>query len=81
MAKKPVTVFITKTKHKKQPFTVRIEQGKTDTILSQRYVNPFSAKRGALRKLRARTQHAHPFDPAPMKWVTPEMREIRFSMN
>lgn len=56
MAKKSVKVTITKTKHKgKQKYAVRIEQGKTDLLLSQRYTRPHSAERGALRKLDART--------------------------
>jgi hypothetical protein len=50
MAKKYV-VFITKTAHKDQPFTVRIEGGKTDEILSQRYIDVKGAVRGAQRKI------------------------------
>ena len=92
MAKKkqPVVVTITKGKHKTQPYTVRIEGGKTDTILSQRYTRLHSAKIGALRKL-----DAHTITSAVMPgvggnpgrgwgytggyaWQTPDGREIQF---
>lgn len=81
MPKKPIAVTITQTKHKgKQVWTARIEQGKTDTILSQRFASPWSAKRGVRRKLDARTQHVNPMDPEPTIWITPEGREIVFTV-
>lgn len=52
---KPVIIEIKKTRHKTQPYTVRIEQGKTDIILSQRYVSKEAARRGGMRKLNACT--------------------------
>lgn len=70
--KKPVTVEIKKTRHKGlQRFTVRIEGGKVDTILAERYTRKSSAKRGALRKLDAII--------APNgEWYMPDGREIVF---
>jgi len=56
MAKKYV-VFITKTAHKVQPFKVRIEGGKTDLDLSQRYVDVKGAVRGAKRKFDTSKPH------------------------
>lgn len=57
MAKKPIEVIITKGKHKTQPYTVTIDPpGKAEsTKLRQRYVSAFTARRGALRHLKART--------------------------
>ena len=48
-----IIVETKKTKHKSQPYSVRIEQGVTDTILSQRYTSYWSGERGARRKLNA----------------------------
>lgn len=56
MSKKtPVTVTISETRHKKQPFTVTIDKpGKAEPyVLKQRYSRKDAAERGALRNLEA----------------------------
>lgn len=79
--KKPVVVTITEGKHKTQPWSVRIEQGKTDTILSQRYTRLHSAKMGALRKLKAKTELGNSVNillrPMQSAWYV-EGRPIQF---
>ncbi|TXH50989.1 MAG: hypothetical protein E6Q97_19290 [Desulfurellales bacterium] len=51
---KSIVVTITKTKHKKQPYLVRIDMpGKgPDTKIEERYSQAGSAKRGSLRLLK-----------------------------
>lgn len=89
MAKKKTVVTITKTRHKgKQRFSVRIEGGKTDMILSQRYTRLHDAKKGALRKLHAHTIPDDPKRPGhpgsewnytgDYHWQTPDGRRIEF---
>lgn len=53
--KKPCRVEITRTNHKDQPFVVTIDKpGKTEPYkLKQRYSTRWSAKRGAIRNLKA----------------------------
>ena len=47
---KTTTINITRTKHKKNPFEVRVEDGKTDIMLAQRFASYFSARRAVERK-------------------------------
>ena len=58
-SKAPCNVYITQTRHKDQPYTVAIHRaGKAEPIkLQQRYVSEKSARRGALRSLRATTKN------------------------
>lgn len=89
MAKKSIIVEIKKTKHKgKQKFKVRIEGGKSDLEISQRYSSPYHAKIGALRKLDAHTLSSSPKLPGlPGRewnytggyvWQTPNGKRIDF---
>jgi hypothetical protein len=89
MAKKPILLEIKKTKHKgKQKFKVRIEGGKSDLEIPQRYSSPYHAKIGALRKLDAHTLSSSPKLPGlPGRewnytggyvWQTAQGRIIKF---
>ena len=70
MAKKTI-IHITKTASKGQPFTVRIEGGKTDLNLSQRYKSVRNAMEGARRKIGSVKQYApHEFH---IKGVLPQI--------
>ena len=47
---KLTTIHIERTKRKSNPFAVRIEDGKTDIMLAQRFASYFSARRAVERK-------------------------------
>ena len=81
---KPTTVHIRKTRHKDQPWTVTIQPpGKAEAYkLKQRYARPFTAKRGALRHLDARTQMGNKLSvvrsPSRLVWLTAKGSPIVF---
>lgn len=84
MAKKktPVVVTIKKSRHATQPFTFVIDDpgpGPKVTV-KERYVSYSSAKRGALRKLRAVSHLGNTFKGAfrSLVWFTHGGREIKF---
>lgn len=88
MAKKktPVTVTIKEHKPRKpndnQVWAVRIEDGKSDLVIPQRFSRQHSAKKGALRKLDARTTNGYPGREwnymGGYVWHTTDGREILF---
>jgi hypothetical protein len=53
--KQPIKVTIKETRHKKQPWTVTIDMPGNNPLdeLRERYARVFTAKRGAIRKLKA----------------------------
>ena len=58
--KKPVVVTIKKTRHKTQPYTFVVDDGRgPDLTVRERYTRSNGAKRGALRALNASAQPSY----------------------
>lgn len=79
MPLKPILVTLTQTRHKTQPWTVEIDMpgGGPDDQLLERYTVRKSARRGALRHLKATF---NPLKPGGFPWVwNVKGREVVFN--
>lgn len=65
-------IYLKKGNWKTQPWLFRIEQGRVDTTVNQRYASRESAKRGARRKIKAVPGHQ------PGEWFAPSGKRIEF---
>lgn len=80
--KKPVVVHITKTRHKKQPYTFSVDTAGPDLTKKTRYTDAYSAKRAALSLLDARNSSGIAGRTwrysGGYAWFTPKGRPIQF---